>query len=250
VGVGHIGKTSKKVTKVVRYDAPNVVRHGGVSGFSEEFNIIPLGPHRTRVLLRQRFPKGPILTTLLNIPGTRQLLQYLVRNWNYQIGLEDYCVMQGQAHNIDDLGAPNWRSLGTGDDLIVRFWKWKRAALQGDGVGSEYFTRWDGTHVDMEEAAQVRPVPLSAPSHGGGQLGDSSELREHYINSAPVADYPPINYKPYPLLYGENGILERHAQALDLTVELRKLVTSVSLPAALGATAGLAAGAGVLSLVS
>ena len=28
-GVGHIGKTSKKVTKVVRYDAPNVVRHGG-----------------------------------------------------------------------------------------------------------------------------------------------------------------------------------------------------------------------------
>jgi len=45
VGVGHIGKTSKKVTKVVRYDAPNVVRHGGVSGFSEEFNIVPLGPH-------------------------------------------------------------------------------------------------------------------------------------------------------------------------------------------------------------
>ena len=31
VGVGHIGKTSKKVTKVVRFDAPNVVRHGGVS---------------------------------------------------------------------------------------------------------------------------------------------------------------------------------------------------------------------------
>uniref|UniRef100_A0A7S3WWM3 Uncharacterized protein n=2 Tax=Emiliania huxleyi TaxID=2903 RepID=A0A7S3WWM3_EMIHU len=105
VGVGHIGKTSKKVTKVVRYDAPNVVRHGGVSGFSEEFNIVPLGPHRTRVLLRQRFPKGPILSTLLRVPGTAPVLQYLVRNWNYQIGLEDYCVMQGQAHNIDDFGA-------------------------------------------------------------------------------------------------------------------------------------------------
>ena len=82
VGVGHIGKTSKKVTKVVRYDAPNVVRHGGVSGFSEEFNIIPLGPHRTRVLLRQRFPKGPILSTLLNVPGFSALLTYLVRSCN------------------------------------------------------------------------------------------------------------------------------------------------------------------------
>ena len=82
VGVGHIGKTSKKVTKVVRYDAPNVVRHGGVSGFSEEFNIIPLGPHRTRVLLRQRFPKGPILSTMLGVPGFDALLTYLVRTWN------------------------------------------------------------------------------------------------------------------------------------------------------------------------
>ena len=140
VGVGHIGKTSKKVTKVVRYDAPNVVRHGGVSGFSEEFNIIPLGPHRTRVLLRQRFPKGPILSTLLNVPGFSALLTYLVRSWNpnpnpdpnpnpspspdpnpnpspnpsqvrswnYQIGVEDYSVMQGQAHNINDLGAPSY----------------------------------------------------------------------------------------------------------------------------------------------
>ena len=77
------------------------------SGFSEEFNIVPIGPQRTRVLLRQRFPKGPILTTLLKIPGVRALLQYLVP-WNYQIGLEDYSVMQGQAHNIDDLGALNW----------------------------------------------------------------------------------------------------------------------------------------------
>ena len=84
------------MTKVVRYDAPNIVRHGGVSGFSEEFNIVPLGPHRTRVLLRQRFPKGPVLSALLNVPGIEWGLQYLVREWNYQIGLEDYCVMQGQ----------------------------------------------------------------------------------------------------------------------------------------------------------
>ena len=60
---------------MVRLDTPNVVRHGGVSGFSEEFNIIPLAPHRTRVLLRQRFPKGPILSTLLNLPFAADILR-------------------------------------------------------------------------------------------------------------------------------------------------------------------------------
>jgi O-methyltransferase involved in polyketide biosynthesis len=218
VGVGHIGKTKTKTTKVVRFDAPNVVRHGGVSGFSEEFNIVPIGPHRTRVLLRQRFPKGPILTTLLKIPGTRQALQFLVRNWNYQIGLEDYCVMQGQAHNIDDLGAPNWQATSTGDDLILRFWKWKQQALRGDSVGSEYYTRWDGSAIDPD-----------------------------------AVDYPPVNWRPYPLI---QGIIDRHGEALDLEGELKRLredrdVEEVKgrfgLPAALGAAGGIAAGAGVLS---
>jgi len=239
------------VTKVVRYDAPNIVRHGGVSGFSEEFNIIPLGPHRTRVLLRQRFPKGPILSTLLNIPGTKAALQYLVRNWNYQIGLEDYCVMQGQAHNVDDLGAPNWRKLSVGDDLIVKFWKWKRDALQADGLSSEYFTKWDGSSISAEKIRSVQPVPLKAPTHGGGRRASPATVKPAYLSSAPIADYPPINHQPYPLLYGENGIVERHVQALDLTNELRKVSTKlppIGLPASLGAAAGLTAGAGVLSM--
>jgi len=246
-GVGHIGKTSKKVTKVVRYDAPNVVRHGGVSGFSEEFNIIPLGPHRTRVLLRQRFPKGPILSTLLKLPGTRAALQYLVRNWNYQIGLEDYCVMQGQAHNIDDLGAPNWKALGAGDDLIVKFWKWKRTALENDGVDSEYYTRWDGSTVDLA-AADVAPMPLRAPTHGGGPIGDVEELAAHYTQRMPAADYPPINYRPYPLV---QEIIERHMQALNLKDEFRMLpnyLPKVTLPSVMGGVGGLAAGAGVIQL--
>jgi len=247
-GVGHIGKTSKKVTKVVRYDAPNVVRHGGVSGFSEEFNIIPLGPHRTRVLLRQRFPKGPILSTLLKIPAAEATLQYLVRNWNYQIGLEDYCVMQGQAHNIDDLGAPNWKALGAGDDLIVKFWKWKRAALETDGISSEYYSRWDGSRVDQAAADAVPPVPLSAPSHGAGKLAAVDALRPDYVQSMPAADYPPINYRPYPLV---QEIVDRHVEALDLRVETRRMLDylpSFNVPSALGATAGLAAGAGVIQL--
>merc|ERR1719198_1628567 len=250
-GVGHIGKTSKKVTKVVRYDAPNIVRHGGVSGFSEEFNIIPIGPHRTRVLLRQRFPKGPILSTLLRLPGTRGTLQYLVRNWNYQIGLEDYCVMQGQAHNIDDLGAPNWKKLSTGDDLIIKFWNWKRDALDADGQVNEYYSKWDGSPLPKAATQPMEPVPLTSPSHGNGRLANAAEVDRSYLDYSPAADYPPINYKPYPLLYGENGIVDTHLQALDLTREVRKLgkwLPPVGLPASLGAAAGLAAGAGVLSM--
>jgi len=226
VGVGHIGKTSKKVTKVVRYDAPNVVRHGGVSGFSEEFNIIPLGPHRTRVLLRQRFPKGPILSTMLGVPGFSPLLTYLVRSWNYQIGVEDYSVMQGQAHNINDLGAPNYGQLGTGDDLIVRFWEWKRAASQNDAGGAdavraaavdgspEYFTRWDGSAVEMEVGVEARLLSEARQAKGQHAAAHTAQqqtaaeldylptisaeldyLRPHYTQQQPVAAYPPVNFR-------------------------------------------------------
>merc|ERR1719197_1685616 len=148
--------TAKKTTKVVRFDAPNVVRHAGVSGFSEEFHIVPIGPQRTRVLLRQRIPKGPILSTLLKIPKSTELVQFLVRQWNYQIGLEDYSVMQGQAHNIDDLGAPNWKAASTGDDLIIKFWKSYQRALENDGFASEYFTRYDGSLLDEAACNEVR----------------------------------------------------------------------------------------------
>jgi len=233
IGIGHIGKTSKKVTKVVRYDSPNVVRHGGVSGFSEEFNIVPIGPHRTRVLLRQRFPKGPILSTLLNLPGTREILQYLVRNWNYQIALEDYSVMQGQAHNIDDFGAPNWKSTSNGDDLIVKFWKWYRKANERDGHGAgrnaEYFTRSDGTRVDVPNAAASRPLPVERQTHREGESVTAQALRPHYLEAAPIAEYPPINHAYY-------------AKQQSWTTVLDKVVQSapkVGIASAIGASAGL-----------
>jgi len=237
--VGHIGKTSKKVTKVVRYDAPNVVRHGGVSGFSEEFNIVPLGPHRTRVLLRQRFPKGPILSTLLRVPGTAPVLQYLVRNWNYQIGLEDYCVMQGQAHNIDDFGAPNWRATSSGDDLIVRFWRWVAAAREADGATSEYFVRWDGSRVD-EAAAAAAAQPLSAaaaPSHADASLTteeEMSSLAERYTAAVPVAQYPPINHALYSRQQTLANLFERVGDAMP----------QVGVASAVGAAGGLVTAAG------
>ncbi len=40
--------------------------------------------------------------------------------------------MSPQAHLIDDLGAPNWDFTGMGDDLIIKFWKWCRAASVRD----------------------------------------------------------------------------------------------------------------------
>jgi len=245
IGIGHIGKTSKKVTKVVRFDSPNVVRHGGVSGFSEEFNIVPLGPHRTRVLLRQRFPKGPILSTLLNLPGTREILQYLVRNWNYQIALEDYSVMQGQAHNIDDFGAPNWKATSNGDDLIVKFWQWYRKANRADGRGdarnAEYFTRWDGSTVDLTRAAASRPLPVEQPTHREGasvvaaavvgeeEAASSLSMRSHYVENAPIAEYPPINHQHYAKQQGPFNALEKVMQTFP----------QVGIASAIGASAGV-----------
>merc|ERR1719221_2574794 len=90
VGPGHIGKLqgAVKPNKLVRFDAPNIVRHGGVSGFEEEFHIVPVAPKRTRVLLRQHLPRGPILSTVSSIPGMIPFLTLLVNNWNYHIALD------------------------------------------------------------------------------------------------------------------------------------------------------------------
>lgn len=63
-------------------------------------------------LLRARiFGNHAQLTTALSIPGADFVLEKLVNLWNYHIALEDYSVMQGQAHNVDDLGA-NHLSVG------------------------------------------------------------------------------------------------------------------------------------------
>mmetsp|Transcript_76128 Transcript_76128/g.217398 ORF Transcript_76128/g.217398 Transcript_76128/m.217398 type:complete len:726 (-) Transcript_76128:1516-3693(-) len=84
IGVGHVGKTAdKSTTKIVRFDAPNIVRHCGVSGFSEEFHIVPIAPHRTRVLLRQHFPKGPILNGVSKDPFLMFAFRKLMLWWNW-----------------------------------------------------------------------------------------------------------------------------------------------------------------------
>ena len=86
--------------------------------------MVPVAPERTRVMLRQRFPKGAVLSTLLQLPGSEPMLTFLVRNRNYQLAVEDLmsestgCRPQAEAS----------------DDLVTRFREWARTAQQGEGT--------------------------------------------------------------------------------------------------------------------
>lgn len=100
-----------------------------MSGFEEEFHIFPIGAQRTRVLLCQHLPHGPILSTIPNsVPGTKLFLTALVNNWNYHIALEDSSIMQGQASRFEDWGSPRLQVGGLGDDQIVRYREWRNKA--------------------------------------------------------------------------------------------------------------------------
>mmetsp|Transcript_23069 Transcript_23069/g.91489 ORF Transcript_23069/g.91489 Transcript_23069/m.91489 type:complete len:987 (+) Transcript_23069:73-3033(+) len=172
VGFGHVGRLrgATRPNKLVRFDAPNVVRHGGVSGFHEEFHVVPVAPGRSRVLLRQHLPKGPILSTLLAIPGLERLIISMVRAWNHHIALEDYSCLVGQAHTVDDLGAPRLGAPGLGDDLIAQFHLWRDEAIRNDGGAEPYFRKW------------------VAPVGGDGAVGVSS-VPDRSFKGAPFASY-------------------------------------------------------------
>mmetsp|Transcript_1938 Transcript_1938/g.5759 ORF Transcript_1938/g.5759 Transcript_1938/m.5759 type:complete len:822 (-) Transcript_1938:78-2543(-) len=197
VGPGHVGKLrgALKPNKLVRFDAPNIVRHGGVSGFHEEFHIVPVAPKRTRVLLRQHLPKGPILTTVTQLPGVPRFLEVLVNNWNYHIGLEDYSVMQGQAHLIDDLGAPRINRAGKGDDLVAKFYQWYNEALENDG-GQPYFARWTGGASYERQTVENGRTPRDFSDIDDGPDGTIG-IKETFHAVHPVASFPPANPEPY-----------------------------------------------------
>ena len=52
--------------------------------------------------------------------------------------------MQGQAHNIEDLGYPNVNRAGLGDDLINEFYNWRKRAFAAEG--NPYFKKWGGNN--------------------------------------------------------------------------------------------------------
>mmetsp|Transcript_3185 Transcript_3185/g.8790 ORF Transcript_3185/g.8790 Transcript_3185/m.8790 type:complete len:441 (+) Transcript_3185:2371-3693(+) len=241
-GMGHIGKLGEngRPKKLLRFDPPNVVRHGGVSGFEEEFHIVPIAPQRTRVLLRQHLPRGPILSTITSVPGTRLFLTALVNNWNYHIALEDASIMQGQASRIEDWGSPRLRVGGLGDDLIMRYWKWRNAAhdklRDTKGLNSPYFSEFastarpgissgtsfgDSTEVidRVRSEAKLASAPLVDDNHEkdpmtGNDVGTWGILSD-YVQNTPVASFPPINYNKYAKLLVFDDFVKNLIQPTD-----------------------------------
>lgn len=230
-GFGHLGETAGGKPKIVRFDPPNVVRHAGVSGFQEEFHIVPIAPGRTRVLLRQHLPKGPILTTLSTLPGFIPFITWLVRQWNYHIGLEDYSVMQGQAHNIDDLGAARIERGGLGDDIIARFYDWRAAATKN--AGKPFFGRWATSSRGAAVASSAQPAaasPYAAATPPAYQVADD-QIRGadgRMIGTVgikqvhPAADYPPVNYKGYTRLLAADRAIKGLGAAVGAPVRAAK----------------------------
>ena len=217
-GIGHLGRLGKtgRPKKLIRFDPPNIVRHGGVSGFEEEFHVSPVAPHRSRVLLRQHLPKGPILSTLSSIPFMIPLLTLLVNNWNYHIALEDSCVMLGQASRIEDWNSPRLKMGGLGDDLIKQFWQWRTKAHELDGT--PYFSNFthhfqgsiptsiaSGTSFgdDPKVVAAIRKqnAPLVANNDdinpATGNAVGAYGIKQDFLQNTPAANFPPINYKQY-----------------------------------------------------
>ena len=157
-------------------------------------------------------------------------------------------------------GAPNWRATSSGDDLIVRFWRWVAAAREADGATSEYFVRWDGARVfaacdffsprvssfcrwdgsRVDEAAAAAAQPLSAaaaPSHADASLTteeEMSSLAERYTAAVPVAQYPPINHALYSRQQTLANLFERVGDAMP----------QVGVASAVGAAGGLVTAAG------
>ena len=226
-GMGHLGRLGEngRPKKLIRFDPPNVVRHGGVSGFEEEFHIIPIAPQRTRVLLRQHLPRGPILSTVTGVPGTLMFLTLLVNNWNYHIALEDACVMQGQASRIEDWGSPRLGVGGLGDDLIKRYWKWRNTAHENlrdqHGQDSPYYSEFsqkrssmamgiptgtsfgdDPSLIDrVRSDARIRHTTLVTDNketdpNTGNYIGTWGILTD-YVQNTPAASFPPVNYQQY-----------------------------------------------------
>lgn len=225
-GVGHLGKLGAdgRPKKLIRFDPPNIVRHGGVSGFEEEFHCIPIAPHRTRVLIRQHLPKGPILSTITSIPYVKPLITLLVNNWNYHIGLEDSAVMQGQASRIENWGAPRMLVGGLGDDLIKKYWMWRDEAhnalteQSGGSRTSPYFTSLANNGVDSVPSGIATGTALGddpavvarVRKQGSNLITDDGEvnlstgepigswgIKQNFIQQTPQAVFPPINYKRY-----------------------------------------------------
>ena len=116
--------------------------------------------------------------------------------------------MQGQAHNVDDLGAPHLALGGLGDDLVQHFYRWKNAAETNDGA-LPFFSEWKGgrelnfkpASKETEMSSETSFAVLDDGEHVDGKAVGTYGILKNYHQQTPTADYPPVNYKMYkPLL--------------------------------------------------
>eukprot|EP00908_Phaeocystis_cordata_P000642 Transcript_10704.p3 GENE.Transcript_10704~~Transcript_10704.p3 ORF type:complete len:335 (-),score=90.02 Transcript_10704:86-1090(-) len=152
-----------------RFDAPNVAYHQGSSGAvlkREEAHVVPISSDRTRVMLRQEF-EHPLLSALLQVPGSVLLLTWLVREWNYKSAHEKYAQL-AEAGTVQH-------------PRLDRFREWHRDTLASEG--QPYFTRWDAKQFAVKRY--------------GPQIDDDSEsgtvgLKKNYVQNNPTEIYAPL----------------------------------------------------------
>ena len=115
--------------------------------------------------------------------------------------------MQGQAHNIDDLGAPYLVMGDLSDNLVAHFYRWKNDAKKNNG-GLPLFSKWDGKAMEISAATTAQEMSQGS-SHSvvndqevvdGRQVGTYCILKS-YSQMTLHDKYSPVNYKMYkPLL--------------------------------------------------
>ena len=128
-------------------------------------------------------------------------LTALVNNWNYHIALEDGAVMQGQAHLIEDLNAARMQVGALGDDLMSRYWNWRKKAHSSSSGGNPWFGTLDSSSVQ-------RPVIGTGTSYGDTvgiiekarslttplvNVGKSVGIKQGYVQENPEPLYAPMN---------------------------------------------------------
>lgn len=157
-----------------RFDAPNIVRHAASSGFADEMHVLPVAARRTRVLLRQYFPKGPLLSALLALPGAELAATVLVRNLNSKMAFDEH---RGRVNTAPAGGTP---ARGAAAET-ERFRRWRAAATGALAGQPAYFSGWDG----RERGSQ--------PKDGerfGAQMDDDDEAGTYGLKRSYVQNHP------------------------------------------------------------
>jgi nitrite reductase/ring-hydroxylating ferredoxin subunit len=170
------GSGSSYRTTAERGTVPNIVRHVGASGFEEEVHVVPVGPARCRVLLRQRLPKegNPVLAMLLQVPGALALLTVLVQNWNFQVAIEDEQQQKQQ----------------------------QATGAAAAAAAEPYFSRWS-----EKVTSEFGMTSAFGQQQQDSPLAGTYGLKRSYIRDTPQAQYPPLLKSEYA------GMVERFQAA-------------------------------------